>query len=281
MKFKDYSLSNETRQKIVYNVLDFIQETHYNEVMKNVSFLQEKNKFYNWYMGYTYTFNSVPRFDKEKKLMTHAIQTSASSGEISTKGFGERLQMEDIEGNLLAFISLRTPPSVKNNDSVKLTMIFKKNSIEHISFGSYEKFLYENYEIFSDVNEFVSTESSSLWNSFKNERRIAGDVSFIDQDFNPGFELQWFYNISSVASERRYGEKFHNEQFKKLVNLLFALKDKNKLWSKVKEIRQEYIFDPNTKCSTKRNQYMVTNVNVHDEYQIIFFLVFVRGKYQQ
>ena len=88
MKFKDYSLSNETRQKIVYNVLDFIQETHYNEVMKNVIFLQEKNKFYNWYMGYTYTFNSVPRFDKEKKLMTHAIQTSASSGEISTKGQG-------------------------------------------------------------------------------------------------------------------------------------------------------------------------------------------------
>ena len=131
--------------------------------------------------------------------MTHAIQTSASSGEISTKGFGERLQVEDIEGNLLAFISLRTPPSVKNNDSVKLTMIFKKNSIEHISFGSYEKFLYENYEIFSDVNEFVSTESSSLWNSFKNERRIVGDVSFIDQHFNPGFEFSKFLYIFNFA----------------------------------------------------------------------------------
>ena len=63
----------------------------------------------------------------------------------------------------------------------------------------------------------------------------------------------------TIYNEVKSREKLNNLLYKLSQCRIFKtvdgfVKDKNKLWSKVKEIRQEYIFDPNTKCSTKRNQ---------------------------
>ena len=53
MMLENMTLDNDTRDELTQFAVGLIQDHVYNEVMTNISKLEEENRYYNWYRGYT------------------------------------------------------------------------------------------------------------------------------------------------------------------------------------------------------------------------------------
>ena len=82
------------------NMIEVVQETFYNEVIENMKRLEEENRHYNFYHGFTklqlpYVSHQSYNDDFYDKLYFF-IATSASSGSIRTQYFGEKLDLKNV-----------------------------------------------------------------------------------------------------------------------------------------------------------------------------------------
>ena len=53
MMLDNMTLDNETRLELTQYAVGLIQEDIYKDVISNISKIQEKDRYFNWYMGYT------------------------------------------------------------------------------------------------------------------------------------------------------------------------------------------------------------------------------------
>ena len=53
LMLKDMALNNDSRNELTQYAVGLIQDHVYNDIMTNISLLEEENRYYNWYMGYT------------------------------------------------------------------------------------------------------------------------------------------------------------------------------------------------------------------------------------
>ena len=53
MMTENMTLENETRIELIKTLLESLDDENYKQVLKNLSLIQEKNRFYNWYNGYS------------------------------------------------------------------------------------------------------------------------------------------------------------------------------------------------------------------------------------
>ena len=78
-------LDNETRKEMFHHVLEIIALDSHNEMMNNLSKLEDPDRYHNWYHGYT----GVKYPTTSYKRPYNTLFTSATSGNISTQYFGE------------------------------------------------------------------------------------------------------------------------------------------------------------------------------------------------
>ena len=53
MESANINLDNNTRKELYEYAMDIIQNEFFDELMRNLSKIEEKNRFYNWYYGYS------------------------------------------------------------------------------------------------------------------------------------------------------------------------------------------------------------------------------------
>ena len=53
MMAENTTIDEEDRKKLLYFAMDLLQDQLYDEFMFNLSIVQEENRYYNWYNGYT------------------------------------------------------------------------------------------------------------------------------------------------------------------------------------------------------------------------------------
>ena len=94
-----------------------LSKFHYDDMIKNLSWFQEENRFYNWYHGLTVI--SLPKYvntisQKQKNLLL-AIDTFATNGSIWTANVGETITDNNAIGSVefSAFLNLPLDPAFR------------------------------------------------------------------------------------------------------------------------------------------------------------------------
>ena len=93
--------------------------------------LEEKNRFYNWYHGYT----RISNIKNSEGRLTYMIDTSATSGVIFTKHFGEKFNTHWIKFGIRSDldINIYPPTNVQKNSNVTLHIKLKRFGISRVS----------------------------------------------------------------------------------------------------------------------------------------------------
>ena len=193
------TLDNKTRNDLTYHALHQIQDYHYREVLSNFSLLEEENRYYNWYMGYTAITlpywglaESCKFFSCEYPTLIYRLDTSATSGSISTQHFGEIFNAEDLRSEIKFIFHVYPPNDFAEDENVTLNFEIEKDTIR-----GYDKFsdYYEEFDVELDMftKNFTPPE---YWQSFTLQTKIPKeDIHKLDLNSMPGFKLTWNYDV--------------------------------------------------------------------------------------
>ena len=134
MMSKNMTFDNKTRDELTQYAVKLIQDNNFQEVMTNLSQIEEENRFYNWYNSYTKT--NIPYWgpdtsasctqDCTEVKLRYYIDTVATSGMISTKSFGERFNPNKILKKYFMGFNFG-PVGQENNTNITLQFYTEKN----------------------------------------------------------------------------------------------------------------------------------------------------------
>lgn len=194
--------SEEEFQKYVTNLV----ENHV--FLDEFDELEDNDKFYNWYNGYTWFYIS-PQYKKKGSYSystTYFLSTSSTSGTISTKYFGEKLKPHLVEKKIHYQVQIHAPESVSKSQNSTLHIKIEKMPIKGLNSGSTDSYIIERdsppnatfYKAFSPPSpngyRFIS-----LKREINNE-----DLKIVNMDMMPGFKLSWWYSGVELKADRKY-----------------------------------------------------------------------------
>ncbi len=95
--------------------------------------LEEQNRFYNWYHGFTKII--YPKFSSHRGALKYTIDTIAISGVITTKDFGKKFDslLLDSKRNFEFNIKIFPPENIQNNTNVTLHLKVERFGIGRVS----------------------------------------------------------------------------------------------------------------------------------------------------
>ena len=188
--------------------------------------LQEENRFYNWYHGYTKIVHPVTTdYDIKYKL-----DTSAASGVIFTQYFGEQFQPNLLNKDRYKFdIYLYPTESIKNNENITLHITVQKVSMQiSTKLSTSIEELKVDGKLLEDKKSFTFQYKPP--GKFKNiyyRRQLhysnIEDLSEIEMDLMPGFKLSWHYTGAPFQSDQKYLNDKMTRNLRRKVNAIAYL----------------------------------------------------------
>ena len=217
---ENMTIDNSTRKELAEYALEVIQDQVYEEVMSNISLINEENRYQNWYSGQTKI--SLPFWGKvgkgwcdfswcKKVSLKYLIATSANSGVISTQYFGEAFNKSNLQKSFLNAVLLYKPLNVLQNENVTLHIEINRNKLKGV-----DKYLWGVNDYDDDVqNKIYNFTPPESFASFAFLRDIS-EYQFNVMDFMPGFTIQWKYSSKNQEILSNYFEN-DSSVFKKFV----------------------------------------------------------------
>merc|ERR1712155_362199 len=93
---KNMTLDNNTRKELANYGIQLLQNHLYLTNMDHLNKLEDNDRYYNWYHGYTQIY--LPRyFNSDKAQNNYDLTTYATSGIVSTQYFGDKFSSEKME----------------------------------------------------------------------------------------------------------------------------------------------------------------------------------------
>ena len=115
-----------------FKVVELSESDNFETFMQNLTKIQEDNRFYNWYRGYSEI--SLPSEDKYKGF-TYRISSGAATGVVKSQNFGEAFN-EDLLGKKVYYNARVVPPeNIQKNGNVTLHIKIEKLSIKELHKG--------------------------------------------------------------------------------------------------------------------------------------------------
>ena len=204
---ENMTLDNDTRKKLIILALKLIQDHHFNELMYNISLIEEQNRYYNWYHGYSRM--RIPFWGQSSNSscsislctqvgLRYYIDTAATSGSISTKYFGEHFNPNKIEKGLIIIGDVYPPSEQQSNANLTLNFDIEKNIMLETDtpWGLLDGDLTNHTEKFRPPGP-------QQYFYLYSKTRSDDDDDDIDMNFMPGFKIKWFYN-DHIVPEHLY-----------------------------------------------------------------------------
>ena len=203
MMTENMTLDDDTRNVLMNYAKELLYENLYEEIIKNISMVEENDRYYNWYHGYTKIEIPVDNY-YDTGSVEYNVNTAATSGTISTKYFGDKFDADKVETNLHVNIRFDLPYSVKNNQSVTLHFDIEKSLMKDLSSGDdYLEIQMNDINMdFKNISKsYTPPGSVSSWSS--PEVSLVREVPLSDvrkQTLNlmPGFKISWYYSGMEV-----------------------------------------------------------------------------------
>ena len=128
---ENIKLDNDTRDELFDFALEVIQDEFHEEIMTNMSKVEDPERYYNWYHGYTKI--QYPFYPAWTNQLWYFVYTSATSGNISTQHFGDKFDPNKVDDNIYIRIRVNVPPSVVDDQNTTLMFDIKKKTMKEVS----------------------------------------------------------------------------------------------------------------------------------------------------
>ena len=125
------SLPEETMEELINNTMYFLHDQQYDQLMKNISKIEEVNRYFNLYHGYTRL--TFPYINRNGQLY-YEHHTSATSGVLKTQFFGEKYDSQKVERSFLYFLYIYKPRKVFENQLYIVCLKIKRVAIIEYGF---------------------------------------------------------------------------------------------------------------------------------------------------
>ena len=215
MESQRIKLDSKTRRQLLDDAIDDIQENYYKEIMRNLSKIQDPDRYFNWYKGYTEV--GFPYYSSTTNELVTKIFTSAVSGNISTQYFGGTLDTENVDNFISNTIRIDTPIKFQFDYLGKSQLVF---NIEKTPVSDSDA---ESFVFYANKNEMIDPEKTSLTKNFTktslrefrfNHRRKSLNTELKSNKLKmmPGFKLTWFYD-SQMKPKNKYSKYDNNKNF--------------------------------------------------------------------
>ena len=205
-KTKNITLDNNTKEDLKKFALELLYDQLFYSLMQNLSMLQEKDRFNNWYHGYSSI--DLPEYAQNVAMLgTRDLQfllsTSSPSGTILTRYFGETFDVHKVERRLWVNIQMLPPfndDMFKMNSSygnVILNVDIKNISMDHLSTG--EDIFYSPLlvNVSQMTQKFTMSQLKNAPPIITLGRKVINEeVRRQKLDLMPGFKVSWMWSYA-------------------------------------------------------------------------------------
>ena len=230
---ENLTLDRAARYDLFFYANDLLYDHLKDVIINNMSKLEDNDRYYNWYHGYSQI--NFPRYSINTysgHTLTFNMETTATSGTISTQYFGEKFDADKVERHLYYNINIWPPNSVKNNPNVTLHFDIERILITDLSTGQDALYDITYDDIITDISKNY-TPPAPRFGSYQflqfDRNVVMRDVRKQKLKLMPGFRLTWLYSGMEVEQEARYhDDNFTNSFVRKYVQCRYGiLKCKN------------------------------------------------------
>ena len=210
MRIQNMTLDNETRYGLSEYAVELLNDYIFDEKMNKLSKIQDDNRYYNWYHGYSSI--SLPKIVSHFNFdIDYSISTTATFGSISTQDFGENFDADKMDRSLKFTLDVNIPPTAQSNPNITLIFEVEKVSMKDLSKGK-ETFYLDFTKINADVRMF----SQNFNTPYNNNKRIVlmvertiseAETRRVKMNLMPGFNITWYYTGGEVETFSRYYEE--------------------------------------------------------------------------
>ena len=211
MMTENMTLDNDTRQELANYAVELLYDHLYDDITRNASKLEENDRYYNWYHGYTLI--QLPMMTDDGRFK-YNVDTAVSSGTISTQHFGDKFDADKVETNLIYTIKVYCPDIVRKNPNVTLHLDIEKVSMTDLSSGGEDSLKVVNTRVDTSHTSFNYTAPSQHHYDIRLDRKVLpADVIKQKLSMMPGFRLRWHYFGKEVESRAKWADEENTKAF--------------------------------------------------------------------
>ena len=189
------TLTEAIRDEIFKYAIEVMQDYEFSNWTKVV----EDDRFYNWYLGYTYTFG--PTYTESG--LDILINTTNTHGLVTTEYFGEKFKSNLVERKVNYEVVIYPPEEIRYNPNITLHL-----KLERVPISVAGEILSINYEV--DYEGLTSNNTNfsppGIYRYIIIKRDIHNDVDLqkLGMDLMPGFKLSWWYTGRDMVNPDSY-----------------------------------------------------------------------------
>ena len=163
------SLTDETRNELKTYAMELLHNYLHRQIMKNLSKLEEDNRYYNWYNGYSKFKPVDPGFNGFD--IYYDVFSSASSGSVTTQHFLEKFDPDLVETSIHCGVQIFPHRVSGLNKNLTLHINIEKVSLQK---NSNEEFYIDYDAINADINAFTKNFTPPLFSSANTTNALFG-----------------------------------------------------------------------------------------------------------
>ena len=209
MMTENITLDHDKRTELTNYAIELLYDQLFDMIMANLSKLEDNNRYYNWYHGFTEI--KLPYYQLKGSWYYYEVNTFSTTGTIKTKFFGDKFDADKVEKRILYKINVYSNDI--NNHNVTLHFEIDDISMTDLSTGD-DKFIYTELK---NKNKLESLEAgiSHIFKNYTPPGRPAmehtRDVIFEDVkkqylDLMPGIKVAWYYSGKKVTEHPYYSD---------------------------------------------------------------------------
>ena len=246
MMVENKTLANETKNEFVDIIMSELHDPGYNEYLRLTDSLEEDNRAYNLYNGYS---NYMSTFFKDKELSI-GFSTSSSSGSVKTQYFGEEYDPDKItiDQALVYYFSIYIPPEARKNPDYTLTIDIDTINL-NVSGNSYEEISLFNGSDIGFILDQGGVYNFTAHHGFL-QLQLFRNVTKQDCENNkhlksmPGFKATWKWN-KVIDYPPDYIIMIHNtfnSELRRMINIIeISNQSIADIWHIVKKAKLQYL----------------------------------------
>ena len=160
--------------------------------MNNLTKVEDPNRYYNWYHGYTKIV--YPYYDKFSNQLRLIVVTSATSGNITTQYFDTKFDVNNVDGFIRIAMYIEVPVNVKGDSNTTIMLNLKKRSMKDV----YDKMAFNCHDCY--IDDHVTNWNTNItapdykYGITLDRRALKEDIRKLNFESMPGFKFTWNYN---------------------------------------------------------------------------------------
>ena len=212
LKFlESLAIGKQKRQHIIDKAVIKVHDHFFENLWGNMSKLEEENRFYNWYHGFTGV--ELPYWHNKWNLLKYDIHTIKTNGSIKTAFYGDKYDFDKIERQVSYDVSIKVPEPGRY-PNFTLTMEIEKISMK-VSEASKDNIKVDQGDYLNqDQIKFVHTITEANMNRYTYYTVISSNRNVNSRDIElnpyfglklmPGFNLKWSFNKMAIGPDDTY-----------------------------------------------------------------------------